>query len=126
MIKVKISNYIYLQIIKKYSLIFLLYNFNRYDCDFNNEPCLKNGATAHWAVLCGYVDGGNTENFYVLACHGKSRYVSAWRFSDLQLSNDNLNDIGTKRKLDDRNYIIPVGGLKSGISSKWILFERKK
>ena len=96
----------------------------RYDCDFNNEPCLKNGSRAHWAVVCGYIDGGHEENFYVLACHGKSQFVSAWKFSELQLSNDNLNDLGPRRELDDNDYVIPSGGLKTGIASKSILFKK--
>ena len=26
-----------------------------YDCDFNFEPCNKNGKKAHWALITGYV-----------------------------------------------------------------------
>lgn len=76
-------------------------------------------------MLCGYIDGGNEDNFYVLACHSKSQHVSAWKFTDLQLSNENLNDLGRKRTLDDKNYMVPTGGLKIGIASKWIIFKRK-
>lgn len=86
---------------------------------------MKGGATAHWAIICGYVDGGDEEKFYVLACHAKSRYVSAWKFADLQQSNDNLHDLGTKRKSDENVYLIPEGGLREGIASKWIVFEKR-
>ncbi|XP_065206593.1 actin maturation protease [Planococcus citri] len=96
-----------------------------YDCDFNHEPCLKNGAAAHWAVLCGYVNGNDEENFHVIACHGKSRYAAIWKYTALQESNDNLRELGTKRLNDGKNYILPAGGVKEGIASQWILFKRK-
>lgn len=39
------------------------------------------------------------------------------------MSNDNLNELGEKRKNDNVEYVIPYGGLKENIASKWILFK---
>lgn len=99
----------------------------RYDCDFNHEPCLKNGTAAHWAVVCGYVGvDSEEENLYLIACHAKSQHAGVWKYSDLQASNDNLRELGSKRKSDGREYIVPAGGLQEGIASSWILFKKLK
>lgn len=96
-----------------------------YDADFNHQPFMKSGHRAHWAIICGYVDGGSEENFYVIARHGKSAHPTVWKFTDLLNSNDNLLELAPKRQTDSLVYKVPKGGVKEGLCSKWILFKRK-
>ncbi|VDM49039.1 unnamed protein product [Toxocara canis] len=95
-----------------------------YDCDKNNEPVIRNGNTAHWCIVVGYLccDLNESElvwskqkptcfdNMYVFCLHGKSRHFALWKYADLFESNANLNEIGEKRRTDGEIYILPCEG----------------
>ncbi|CAH0400366.1 unnamed protein product [Chilo suppressalis] len=104
-----------------------------YDADCNHSPCLKNGHTAHWALICGIIiteDAGEfydsyPENIYVISRHGKSRFLAAWNIQDLAKSNRNLWEFSPKRGVDGLKYILPEGGIggKEGLRNQFLMFE---
>lgn len=88
-----------------------------YDCDFNFEPCKKNGKKAHWALITGFLLPINIKN--------DSNLNS---LNDRKLLNLNNNDIENiafsnllgKIKLDDETCVICRHG-KSKHSAIWNL-----
>ncbi|CAG9565185.1 unnamed protein product [Danaus chrysippus] len=113
-------------------VILELLNDNSYDADFNHAPCLRNGHTAHWALVCGiiivsepsdsYISDPN--NVYVLCKHGKSRYLTAWSLSVLDKSNKNLWEFSPKKQQDGLIYTLPEGGIggENGIRDQFLIF----
>lgn len=49
--------------------------------------------------------------FYVLARQGKSRHVGVWTLEALAESNAQLEEFSPDRKLEERDYKLPDGGL---------------
>ncbi|KAJ2953074.1 hypothetical protein O0L34_g635 [Tuta absoluta] len=104
-----------------------------YDADCNHSPCLKQGHTAHWALVCGVLlirDPGacytsDPTNTYVFARHGKSRFVAAWRLDELERSNKNLKQFSPKKETDGMLYVMPEGGLggENGLRDQFLIFE---
>ncbi|KAG6442505.1 hypothetical protein O3G_MSEX002401 [Manduca sexta] len=104
-----------------------------YDADCNHSPCLRNGHTAHWALICGVIivdDPGDTyesdpRNVYVLCKHGKSKYLTVWNLADLERSNKNLMEFSPKKGADGLTYILPVGGIggDDGLRNQFLIFE---
>ncbi|CAF4797867.1 unnamed protein product [Pieris macdunnoughi] len=104
-----------------------------YDADCNHSPCLRNGHTAHWALVCGIIiiDDPNgyylsdPNNIYIFCRHGKSKYLAMWRLADLDSSNKNLNEFNPKKKEDGLLYILPEGGMggKNGLKGQFVMFK---
>ncbi|CAG9789119.1 unnamed protein product [Diatraea saccharalis] len=104
-----------------------------YDADCNHSPCLKNGHTAHWGIICGIIiikDAGEfydscQNNIYVISRHGKSRFLAAWSLADLAKSNKNLWEFSPKRGDDGLKYILPEGGIggKEGLRNQFLVIE---
>lgn len=104
-----------------------------YDADFNHSPCLRNGHTAHWALVCGVIivkekdePFDDPENVYVLCKHGKSSYLAIWKLSTLAESNNNLWEFSPKKGTDGLIYILPVGGIggEYGLRDQFLIFEK--
>ncbi|CAJ0589868.1 unnamed protein product [Cylicocyclus nassatus] len=109
-----------------------------YDCDKNHEPALRNGHGAHWALLVGFLivkadmtslqpatsdtKVVDTNNLYVFAYHGKSRYMGLWSYTDLQRSSKQLNEPSPSRQPPD--FIIPEDGL-SQLREKCVCIKNK-
>nr|XP_021194925.2 LOW QUALITY PROTEIN: UPF0692 protein CG33108 [Helicoverpa armigera] len=104
-----------------------------YDADCNHSPCLRNGHTAHWALVCGVIvinDPGehyisDPKNVYVLCKHGKSKYLAVWSLYDLAQSNNNLFEFSPKKEADGLVYILPEGGMggENGLRDQYLIFE---
>uniref|UniRef100_A0A1B6CH70 Actin maturation protease n=1 Tax=Clastoptera arizonana TaxID=38151 RepID=A0A1B6CH70_9HEMI len=94
-----------------------------YDADKNNTPCCKRGYSAHWAVLCGLLIKKDGSKF-VAARQGKSKYVVSWNFLNLHKSNENLFDLNPDN-VGQGDYILPDGGVKEGLSGKFIILKLK-
>lgn len=104
-----------------------------YDADCNHSPCLKNGHTAHWAIVCGIIIVNHPgedyisdqKNIYVLCRHGKSKYLSAWNLYDLAQSNNNLYEFSPKKGADGLVYVLPEGGIggENGLRDQFLIFE---
>lgn len=64
-------------------------------------------------------------NVYVLALHGKSRYLAAWRLDDLGKSNKNLLEFSPKKELDGLQYALPEDGIggENGLRDQFLIFE---
>ncbi|KOB65690.1 UPF0692 protein [Operophtera brumata] len=90
-----------------------------YDADVNHTPSLKNGHTAHWALICGVIlvkkpeapYTAEKDNIYVLCRHGKSKYLCAWNLAKLAQSNNNLWEFSPKKHTDGLVYVLPEGGI---------------
>ncbi|XP_075983269.1 actin maturation protease [Anticarsia gemmatalis] len=103
-----------------------------YDADCNHSPCLRNGHTAHWALVCGIIIVENTgieldpKNIYVLCKHGKSKYLALWNLSDLAKSNNNLWEFSPKKGADGLVYILPIGGIggDDGLRDQFLVFDQ--
>ncbi|XP_045502774.1 UPF0692 protein CG33108 [Colias croceus] len=103
-----------------------------YDADCNHSPCLRNGHTAHWALVCGViiVDDpkddyvSNPNNTFILARHGKSKFLAAWPLEQLDRSNKNLQEFSPKKQDDGLLYILPEGGMggERGLRDQFLMF----
>ncbi|CAD0203735.1 unnamed protein product [Chrysodeixis includens] len=104
-----------------------------YDADANHSPCLRNGHTAHWALVCGVIVTGDPVDEYdlgkvnvqVLCKHGKSKYLAVWNLYTLALSNKNLYEFSPKKCADGLVYILPEDGIggKDGLRDQFLIFE---
>lgn len=104
-----------------------------YDADCNHSPCLKNGHTAHWGLICGIIiveDAGEfydftPSNIYIISRHGKSRFLAAWSIEDIAKSNKNLWEFSPRRGDDGLTYVLPEGGIggKEGLRNQFLLIE---
>lgn len=103
-----------------------------YDADCNHSPCLRNGHTAHWALICGILIENPTESFeldanniYVLCKHGKSKYLAIWKLADLDSSNKNLKEFSPKKGTDGSTYVLPDGGIggEDGLCNQYLVFK---
>ncbi|CAO1424634.1 unnamed protein product [Diamesa serratosioi] len=95
-----------------------------YDADRNHSPCLKNGHSAHWALLVGYLIDENNE-FYVFVRHGKTKSMALFSLDKLSESNSNLNEFVHPKWHKDLQFILPDGGINGidGLKNKAILVE---
>lgn len=62
---------------------------------------------------------------WVAARQGKSRYLSIWPLMDLRLSNDNLMELSPVREKDEKEYLLPPGGVEAGLCSQFILLHKR-
>ncbi|XP_037970295.2 UPF0692 protein CG33108 isoform X2 [Plutella xylostella] len=98
-----------------------------YDSDHDHRPALLGGRRAHWALLVGVVapagGAGAGAGAHVLARHGKSRHVAAWRLRALADSNANLAAAGPARGAE--GWVLPPGGLAgpAGLAGRYIVVE---
>lgn len=116
-----------------------------YDCDFNFEPCFKQGVKAHWAIVTGYImpttsisiqttrlvnvkdveeklKAVDLNRAYAICRQGKSKSYGVWSFKKLIDSNKQLKFIDEKRA-DDEFYVKPENGdLESTLASKILAF----
>lgn len=83
-----------------------------------------NGHKAHWAVVCGVMEGSDGQ-VHVAARHGKSRYLGVWSLDSLANSNANLAELDPSRRKDNCQYILPSGGVRAGLSNRYILITKK-
>uniref|UniRef100_A0A1A9V9C7 U6 snRNA-associated Sm-like protein LSm3 n=1 Tax=Glossina austeni TaxID=7395 RepID=A0A1A9V9C7_GLOAU len=81
-----------------------------YDTDFNHSPCLKFGHKSHWALIVGYLINDSDE-FYVLARHGKSKNLAVWSLQALSDSNSNLMEFAQPNRYLDCDFLLPPGGI---------------
>ncbi|TPX42580.1 hypothetical protein SeMB42_g04674 [Synchytrium endobioticum] len=107
-----------------------------YDPDFNHEPVLKGGASAHWCLIngCAWPTSLSSETtisltplprtqsspvalldpfdgLCLLAYHGKSLHQSVWKYKDLFKSSSNLKYAGDIVVKSGRYQINPEGNL---------------
>ncbi|KAJ1547721.1 hypothetical protein HK096_000679, partial [Nowakowskiella sp. JEL0078] len=95
-----------------------------YDRDKNNEPCIRNGHAAHWAVITGFAkptSGLTTfincdeldnvakpseviSDHYFLCYHGKSLHPAVWQAKLLLESNRNLRSVAPSVQSSPYNY----------------------
>lgn len=55
-----------------------------YDCDFNFEPCFKNGTKAHWSLVSGYLSFINdTDNQLEQLCDSSSCTISNYNSNNM-------------------------------------------
>ena len=112
-----------------------------YDCDRNFEPCFKNGTTAHWTLIngfmlpiseeseCSIVEESkdvlmrvnlNRELIYTLNLHGKSKHYGVWNLNQLLKSNSQLRTIGEQRS-NSGDYVIPEKSLMETLASRALI-----
>lgn len=62
-------------------------------------------------------------SFYVLARQGKSKNVGVWELETLAQSNMQLEEFSPDRKLEDKDYKLPEGGVRGskGLKAQSIL-----
>uniref|UniRef100_A0A1I7XJ90 Actin maturation protease n=1 Tax=Heterorhabditis bacteriophora TaxID=37862 RepID=A0A1I7XJ90_HETBA len=108
-----------------------------YDCDRNFEPTLRNGHSAHWAIIVGFfyidndcvdvnvttskIDIDDVDNFYVFAYQGKSKHMGLWSYRNLQKSNSQLHEIGPIHNGEE--FIHPSSGMEE-LRLKTVLLEK--
>jgi hypothetical protein len=91
-----------------------------YDCDFNFEPCNKNGSKAHWALVTGFLVPNitSTEPSDPENNEPSTRFLSTQE----QLNQDTLNrllaDYMHERSLANKIYVLCKHG-KSKHSGVW-------
>lgn len=95
-----------------------------YDADLNHAPAMLKGHKAHWALVVGYLMTERQE-FYVLARHGKSKYLAVWSLKDLSESNAGLIEFAPPKKHDDLVFLLPEGGIggEYGLCRKCIVIR---
>ncbi|GLV43334.1 uncharacterized protein CBL_03877 [Carabus blaptoides fortunei] len=91
-----------------------------YDADANHSPCNKDGHKAHWALISGIIISDDT---YVIARQGKSRYLGIWPLEELAKSNLQLNEFSPSRKHSNLTYKLPEDGIAGakGLCGKCVL-----
>lgn len=92
-----------------------------YDTDKDNSPGLYNGYKAHWCAISGGVQ--TSDDFFVIAKHGKAKNVAIWKLTDLAISNQQLFEFSPDRKLHNVDYKLPVEGISGplGLNGKSVL-----
>lgn len=95
-----------------------------YDADVNHAPAKLMGHKAHWALVVGYLVT-QTEEFYVLARHGKSKYLAVWSLRDLSESNAGLVEFTKPKKYEKEEFLLPEGGIAGddGLCQKCIIIK---
>ncbi|RZF34162.1 hypothetical protein LSTR_LSTR003572 [Laodelphax striatellus] len=96
-----------------------------YDASGNYSPCCKNGHKSHWAVVCGAANAGSgqLDECFVFVRQGKSKRLLLWPLKELQISNDNLVEFDPKRAADGSHYVLPEGGVQSGLKGRAIILH---
>ncbi|VVC87666.1 UPF0692 protein CG33108 [Leptidea sinapis] len=101
-----------------------------YDADRNHSPCLRQGHTAHWALVCGLIVVDDVEetmdsNVYVICRHGKSKHLCIWPIDLLHKSNENLLEFSPKKKDDGLTYVLPETGIggADGLRAQFLMFD---
>lgn len=96
--------------------------FVPYDSDVNHAPTQLKGHKAHWALVIGYLVDQDDE-FYILARHGKSRYLAAWSLTELSKSNMGLEEFAQPKEHPDDVFLLPDGGIagKRGLKGRSII-----
>ncbi|XP_053577759.1 UPF0692 protein C19orf54 homolog isoform X1 [Bombina bombina] len=121
-----------------------------YDEDFNHEPCQREGYRAHWAVVTGVLFGTSDGTFqpdpevpglyhplpessipkdphmkevYLVAKQGKSLRYQLWDYLSVSRSNHQLIQFDPKRASDGTSYVLPKGGVKSGLCGQTVLLH---
>lgn len=94
-----------------------------YDTDKDNSPGLYSGHKAHWCAISGAVL--TSDDFFVVAKHGKARNVGIWKLGDLAKSNTQLFEFSPDRKLQDITYKLPDGGISGplGLNGQCVLID---
>lgn len=92
-----------------------------YDNDYNFDPCLRNGESAHWALIFGLIETDDGDP-YLLARQGKSSHVGVWKLSSLSESNGNLHDAGTERC--NGQYVIPTEGIGRALCNQYLILKQ--
>jgi hypothetical protein len=108
-----------------------------YDHDFNHEPCLRGGKSAHWTVITGFAICWESEKeswscrdpseltkedrdlihsktsltrLWVFAKQGNSRHSGIWSYKRLIESNKNLAIVRNDILLNPESWVYPQGG----------------
>lgn len=124
-----------------------------YDTDFNQEPCLKKGHRAHWALIIGailhdrhgaieaIVSSAPPENLShkdlirsleagaevkLVARQSKSTRLFLFDAEELADSCHNLVEFGRDGGGEDESadYVIPAGGVREGLAGKMVVLRR--
>lgn len=95
-----------------------------YDADVVHTPATLKGHKAHWALIVGYLITESQE-FYVLARHGKSKYLAVWPLKHLSDSNANLLEFAQPKKHENQVFLLPEGGIggDNGLCQKCIIIK---
>ncbi|XP_075463066.1 actin maturation protease isoform X2 [Ascaphus truei] len=124
-----------------------------YDEDFNHEPCQRDGYRAHWAVISGVLFGLKAGSFnpdpdvpglyhplsdspapkdheiqevYLVAKQGKSLRYQLWEYYSVSHSNQQLKKFDPKRASDGNVYVVPEGGVESGLCGQTVLLHPRE
>uniref|UniRef100_A0A4W3KEZ8 Actin maturation protease n=1 Tax=Callorhinchus milii TaxID=7868 RepID=A0A4W3KEZ8_CALMI len=111
-----------------------------YDEDFNHEPCQRGGHRAHWAAVSGGTSlpfpgklhptdppsqagypGDSVIETHLLAKQGKSLRYQMWEYQRVLESNAQLREFDPKRATDGTAYVVPKGGVQSGLCGNVLL-----
>lgn len=95
-----------------------------YDADVDHSPAMIKGHKAHWALIVGYLVTQSLE-FYVLARHGKSKYLAVWSLRHLSESNAGLREFAKPKKYEKDEFLLPDGGIggDNGLCQKCIVVK---
>uniref|UniRef100_A0A336MWR8 Actin maturation protease n=1 Tax=Culicoides sonorensis TaxID=179676 RepID=A0A336MWR8_CULSO len=95
-----------------------------YDADVTHAPAELNGHKAHWALIIGYLRNSKGD-FYVIARHGKSKFMALWSLKALSDSNKGLMEFAQPKQHENAIFLLPEGGIagENGLCQKCIVIK---
>uniref|UniRef100_A0A336LBH6 Actin maturation protease n=1 Tax=Culicoides sonorensis TaxID=179676 RepID=A0A336LBH6_CULSO len=95
-----------------------------YDADVTHAPAMLNGHKAHWALIIGYLRNSKGD-FYVIARHGKSKFMALWSLKALSDSNKGLMEFAQPKQHENAIFLLPDGGIagENGLCQKCIVIK---
>lgn len=66
---------------------------------------------------------GDIEQLYLIAKQGKSLRYQLWEYGSLSRSNSQLLHLDPKRTCDGNVYVVPEGGVQTGLCGKTLLLK---
>ena len=96
------------------------------------DCCVKDSCAQNHYHLCALMSEegreflsaiceSNSDSVHVFARHGKSRHLALWSWDMLLQSNANLVELDPNRTADE--YVVPIEGLGSALSSKIVILQ---
>ena len=89
-----------------------------YDCDFNFEPCNKNGLKAHWALITGFFLPVRSSRFSEMTFVEENNTLL--NLNQNHIAEESLLELNQHLNLKDENFVICKHG-KSKHSGIWSL-----
>ncbi|ESN96636.1 hypothetical protein HELRODRAFT_68419 [Helobdella robusta] len=96
-----------------------------YDRDFNNEPCMKNGVKAHWALDIIHGENKESKELYIFAVQGKSLKPHIWDLDQLLESNNQLRTVDPAMLRCKDEFCLPSYGSLSSLQGKILILNNK-